>query len=76
MNKSYDVYMCRNEQLLNDVMSIIGKGRQSMFSLKYKNALDQLSKSGYRTVIKFSGGDISATILNVSILRKAPIKGL
>jgi hypothetical protein len=75
VKSNYDVYMCRVEQLINDAMSIIGKGRQLMLSEKYKGIFNELSKSGYRADVHVSGGDINAEILNVKLSRKSPNQG-
>jgi len=72
MNNNYDVYMCRNEQLINDATSIIGKGRHMMFSEKYKDVFNKLSKAGYRAEVHVNGSGIDATILGVKVSRKKP----
>lgn len=74
MNKAYDVYMCRLEQLMNDAISVVGKSRQVMFSAKYRGIFNEISMRGYRIDIHVSGNDMTGNILSVKISKKAPIK--
>lgn len=73
MNNSYDVYMCRYEQIVNDAMSLIGKPTHFVHYGKYKSAFEELAKNGKYCRITSDSGDIfTQKCVNVEIFDRKP----
>lgn len=68
MNKSYDVYMCKNEQIEGDLTSVIGKSIQVIHSEKYKDVLGKMPK-GWKICIHRDGDWMTGVIKDVVITK-------
>lgn len=66
MNKSYDVYMCKMEQVEGDLMSLIGKPIQTICSPKYKDVLLKIPKH-WKVSIHRVGSELDGIIADVVI---------